>query len=255
MRIKSKFVLIITLLLTTLSQDLKAQTRGFSREPEIFIKELGVFVKKNKDKTIDATFDVLQGRWDEGVYSEDQQSFIMRTSEFMMLKKFKVNPDFQLFMKTIIAASDSTVSPELFDNWIQQSYSLLKKSKRSYLKLLQTSYHIFNEQALYVDKSKKWVFTTNDYKFVLKKKSVKIILGATDLHCKGPEDEIIIFNTSGVYDVLKNEWEGTKGSLNWERVKLPATSTFASFNAYKLDLTKGEIQIDTALFKYNGIFS
>lgn len=231
----------------------EAQTRGFSREPEVFIKELGDFVGKNKNKVIDDTYDQLRVRWEEGVFSEDQQSFIMRTSEFMMLKKFKVDPDFQLFMKTLLEASDSTVNPELFDNWIQQSYSLLKKSRRSYLKLLQTSYGIFSEQALYIDKSKKWIFTSSDYKFEIQKKDVKIHVNNTELQCRGPEDAIVIQNTSGTYDVLTNIWSGDKGIVDWERVKIPASEAFASFDAYKLNLTKGEINIDTAMFTYTGV--
>jgi hypothetical protein len=236
-----------------LSQKAFAQTRGFSREPEIFIKELGGHVKKNKDKVIDETFEKLRTRWDEGVFSEDQQSFVMRTSEYMMLKKFKINPDFQLFMLTLIEGSDSTISEELFDNWLQQSYSLIKKSKRSYLKLLQASYGIFKEQALYIDKSKKWIFTGSDYSFKISKKSVKIIVSITDLHCQGPEDEIIIYNTSGVYEVLKNSWSGKNGTVNWERVKIPQNLVFASFKDYNVDMRKGELHVDTALFKYVGI--
>ena len=253
MRIRKTLHILPIILLLLTSASTWGQTRGFSREPEVFIKELGKHVQKNKNKAIDDTYELLKIRWDEGVFSEDQQSFIMRTSEFMMLKKFKVDPDFHLFMKTLLEASDSTVSPELFDNWIQQSYALLKKNRRGYLKLLQTSYGVFSEQALHIDKAKKWVFTTSDYSFEIHKKSIKIIVGETDLICKGPEDEIVIYGTSGVYDVLKGSWTGSKGKIDWQRVKLPGDSTFATFKAYKLNLNQSEIHIDTAQFTYMGV--
>lgn len=253
MRIKINLLFVLLFSFTSFVEIAQAQTRGFSREPEVFIKELGAHVKKNKNKTIDDTYEILKTRWQEGIFSEDQQSFVMRTSEHMMLKKFKVDPDFQLYMLTLIEASDSNISSEIFDNWLQQSYGLLKQSKRSFQKALQTSYGLFKEQALYTDKAKKWIFTTGDYTFNMKKDKVTITLGKTDLYCKGPEDEIVIYNTQGQYDVLKNQWIGKQGTINWERVNIPASTAFATFKEYKLDLNESEIHIDSALFKYSGV--
>jgi len=230
-----------------------AQNRGFSRDPAEFIKELEDFVKTVKIKEVDEQYDSLKILWDNNAFTEDQQSVIIRICTHMQLKKFKVHPDYTLLMATIIAGKDSSISPEKFDNWINESYKLLKADRRSYLDLLNTSKSIFQENALYVDKSKKWVFSETDYKFVFKSDKIFINLNNVDLRCKGPDDEILIRNTSGRYEVLTNRWTGDKGIIDWERVGISATDLYAEFGAYEINMSKAEFQRDSVLLTYNSV--
>jgi hypothetical protein len=251
LRILSKYFTLVLLIL--LAGESFAQNRGFSREPDEFIEELGDFVKKVKIKEVDDQYDSLKTLWENKAFSEDQQSVVIRICSHMQIKKFKVHPHYTLLMSTLIAGKDSSISSEKFDNWVNESYKLLKANRRAFLDLLKTSKSIFQENALYVDKSKKWVFSETDYKFVFKNKKIFINLENVDLRCKGPADEILIRNTGGSFAVLTKKWKGTKGVIDWERVGISATDLYAEFDAYEIAMNKAEFLRDSVLLTYNSV--
>lgn len=232
-----------------------SQTKGFSKNPEIFIKELGDHVKTVRDNQVQKTYDRFEEQWLSGVYTEDQQSFVIRISEYMMLKKFRIKPDFELYMRTLLAAKDSLsgVSNDKFDYWIQNEYKLLKNNKRSFLKVMETSHSIFKDHVMYSDKSKSWKFSKTDYKFDFKGDQVFLRLTNIDLTCNGPDDSIRVRETNGVFDMIKDTWEGDKGIIDWERVGISATAAFAEFDKYSVDLTEPGLEIDTVTFQYKGV--
>ena len=237
------------------SVSLFAQTKGFSKNPEVFIGELGAHVKKLKDNQVEKTYDVFKAQWESGVYTEDQESFVIRLAEYMALKKFKIKPDFELYMRTLVAAKDtiSGVSEEKFDHWLLNEYKLIKKNRRSFLKVLSTSYNIFKDSVLYTDVSKTWRFDKTDYTFDFTGKDVTLNLKNIDLTCEGPDDKIVIQQTSGVYNIIKDTWKGSHGIVDWSRVGIPAEAAFAEFDAYEVDASQGEFEVDTVVFHYTGV--
>lgn len=232
-----------------------AQTKGFSKNPEVFIGELGDHVKTLKDNSVEKAYEKFKVQWESGVYTEDQQSFVIRLAEYMMLKKFKIKPDFVLYMETLYSAKDSNsnVSNDKFDHWISNQYKLIKENRNSFLKVLETSNLIFKNRTVYSDPSKSWKFSKTDFKFDFTSKSVYLNLKNVDIVCNGPDDSLIIRETSGQYDILHNSWKGDKGTLDWERVGLSATAAFAKFDAYEIDMTEPGFKVDTVTFQYKDV--
>ncbi len=68
-----RYVLSTCLLLILGTGFVFSQTRGFSKNPDIFIGELGDHVKKLKDKDVEKTYEAFQAQWETGVYTEDQE--------------------------------------------------------------------------------------------------------------------------------------------------------------------------------------
>ncbi len=238
-----------------LSHQVNAQTKGFSKDPSIFINELGAHVKKLKDKQVEETYEAFKLQWESGVYTEDQEGLVIRLAEYMALKKFKIKPDFELYMRTLTAAKDSSakVSEEKFDNWLLNEYKLIKKNRRSYLKVLETSYNIFKSHILYTAPGKTWKFNNTDYKFEFAGNDVYLNLVNIDLICKGPDDSLIVRATTGKYNILKEHWKGSKGMVDWERVGLSPKGVFATMDSYEVDVTKPGFEVDTVKFQYQGI--
>ena len=251
---KLQYILTIVLALIVCTSSL-AQTKGFSKNPEVFIEELGQHVKKLKDKQVETTYDQFEAQWLSGVYTEDQQSLVIRLAEYMVLKKFKIKPDIELYMRTLIGAKDSTsgVSEEKFDGWLLNEYQLIKKDRRAFLKVLETSNLIFREHVLYRAIGKEWLFSNTDYKFVFEGTDVRLNLQNVDIICHGPDDSLIVRSTSGTFDILKDHWNGDKGSIDWERVGLGAKTCFAEFDSYEIDMTTPGLEIDTVTFQYQGV--
>lgn len=232
-----------------------SQTRGFSKNPDIFIGELGDHVKKLKDKDVEKTYESFQAQWESGVYTEDQEGTVIRLAEYMALKKFKIKPDFELYMRTLVAGKDSNsgVSEEKFDNWLLNQYKLIKRNRRAYLIVLKTSYDLFKSNMLYSDASKNWQFSNTDYKFKYSGATVHLELVNVDLICHGPDDSLIVRETSGKYNILTNQWVGSKGIIDWERVGISAVKAFAEFDKYEIDMTTPGLKIDTVQFQYAGV--
>jgi len=205
---KLQYILTTVLALIVCTSSL-AQTKGFSKNPEVFIEELGQHVKKLKDKQVETTYDQFEAQWLSGVYTEDQQSLVIRLAEYMVLKKFKIKPDIELYMRTLIGAKDSTsgVSEEKFDGWLLNEYQLIKKDRRAFLKVLETSNLIFREHVLYRAIGKEWLFSNTDYKFVFEGTDVRLNLQNVDIICHGPDDSLIV----------RSEWNlrYSQRSLEW----------------------------------------
>lgn len=233
----------------------QAQTRGFSKNPEKFIEELGDHVKNLKDRNVEKTYEAFKVQWLSGIYTEDQESFVIRMAEHMALKKFKIKPDFELYMRTLTAAKDSNsgVSEEKFDHWLMNEYKLIKKDKRAFLMVMETSYSIFKDNAIYDEPGRKWTFSKTDYKFDFSGNDVMLQLTNIDLTCQGPDDKIIVRETNGVYNIIRQKWTGSKGIIDWERVGISATSAFAELDTYEIDITQGGFKADTVVFQYKGV--
>jgi hypothetical protein len=255
--LKARILVRISLLLALISllsySSSMAQTRGFSKDPTVYIEEMGEHVKSTKKPIVSETFDKFKVQWLSGIYTEDQQSMVIRISEYMLLNKFAIDPDFNLYMNTLLVAKDSTVSEEKFNNWISETYKLIKSNRKAYKIVLQTSYNVFNERALYVSKSKKWRFNETDFKFVFKGNEVNIELKLADLTCKGPDDEINIYGTSGVYDIVAESWKGEGGTVNWSRVGIKPSVAYAKLKDYSIDMNQGQFTAHNVSFQYKGV--
>lgn len=255
MRSIYRISILVICALFVFASPLLSQTRGFSKNPVEYIEELGQHVKSVKKPLVNETFDLFKTQWLSGIYTEEQQSMVIRVSEYMLLNKFDIDPDFNLYMKTLLVAKDSTVSAEKFDNWITEAYKLIKSNRKAYKTVLQTSYNIFNERGLYVSKSKKWVFNDADFKFVFKGDDVQIELKHIDLTCKGPDDEINIYGTSGTYNILEESWVGSGGTVNWSRVGIKSSVAYAKIKDYTIDMTQGQFTAKSVSFQYKGVLN
>jgi hypothetical protein len=251
--VKKTLKLILLCFSISLASMAFSQTRGFSRVPSKFIVELGKHVKKVKLDDVDETFEAFKIHWDEGHFTEDQQSLIIRISEHMLIKKFDINPHFNLFMKTVSAAKDSSVSNQVFDQWCNETYKIIKENKRAFIPILNASNSMFRNRAMYDSESKKWMLEGGDYRFLFNGSKVGIQFKNTTLICQGPDDAIFIDETSGIYDILNQKFYGNEGKVTWERVDLSPDSVFCTFGQYQIDASKGEIIVDTVLFTYAGV--
>ena len=112
---------------------------------------------------------------------------------------------------------------------------------------------MFKSNTLYADASKNWQFSNTDYKFKYSGANVHIRINNVDLICHGPDDSLIVRETSGKYNILTNQWVGSKGLIDWERVGISAVKAFAEFDKYEIDMTTPGLKIDTVQFQYAGV--
>lgn len=241
-----------TLLLTTLLCLLEGfgQTRSFSKKPEVFISEFKDFMSSNKEANAIAAFEKFEKLWKAGKFNEDHQLLIIKIGDEMLLHKMKATPDFELFCNTLVSAKDTTkgLAEDKFDFWIKAVLTASKAGTNQIRQLLRTSKGMFEENAMYVGDSKKWTYTPTDYKYVFGGGKYLIEFNKIDLTGTTIDDKSEIKNTSGVYDLVKNTWQGKGGKVYWTRVGYSQTEVNAVLKNYSIDMSKVELEADSVLF-------
>jgi hypothetical protein len=229
-----------------------SQTRGFSKKPEVFIQELGEWMKSTKEEPAVQAYQHFSDLWNAAKFNEVQQNYIIRSSEEMVVRGNKVNPDFTLYLKTLSVTKDSGVAEPKIDNWLKASLNFIQSSSKNFVPFMQSTYWLFSESSIYISDSKKWQTSPTDYTFNFNStKGVNVTFKNIDLFCKTAADFIWIRNTGGVWEIDAQKFSGSKGQIDWDRVGIPANDAFVELGDYKIDLTKAEFKADSVWLKYD----
>ena len=60
-------------------------------------------------------------------------------------------------------------------------------------------------------------------------------------------DSLVVLEASGTYDPSLKKWDGIGGIINWQKVGLNASSTFATLQKFELSLKASTIRVDTVV--------
>ena len=232
-----------------------SQPKSFSQRPEVFIDELFEFLHNSNDKKTSSMLSEFEAQFLGNSFSEENKRQIIQLSNMMLLQKATME-NFSLLLQTILLGNDSSkIDRDQYSDWLQYSLPILRKNKKRYLEILETSKGLFNEYIFFVSKSKKWYTNPTDYKLRFEKNDLLITYKNITLYAQaiGGEDKIKIKNTSGTFRLSDKSWTGKDGTIDWQRVGLAPENVFASFDDYMLRLNSGFFEADSALFTYKGI--
>lgn len=244
------FQIAAILFFIVLSATAFGQPRSFSKKPHVYIEELGKFIESGKDNKLDRTHEKFAGIWAGDTFDAAQKRTIIKISDAMLLKRFQV-ADFSLFERTLINGVDSTIDPAKLASWINAALPVARSSRRGFEQLLVTTNGLFKENTLLQQDARRWYASNSNWNFVFNKNTIQIVCTDIDLICKAGADSILIQKTSGNFYLDENIWEGNGGKLTWARVGLDPEAVYAKFTVpYFVNLTKGEISVDSALFHY-----
>lgn len=227
-----------------------AQTRSFSKKPEVFITELKDFMSSSKEASAIEAYEKFEKQWNAHRYPEDHLTLIIKVADEMLLRKMRVTPDFELFCLTMVSARDTAngLSDDKFDFWIKAVLTASKAGASQVRQLLKTSKGMFEENAIFIGESKKWLYSPNAYKYNFAGGKYLIEFSNIDLTGITIDDKTEIKTTSGVYDLEKNTWTGKGGKVYWTRVGFSQEEINAVLKSYKIDMNKIELEADSVLF-------
>jgi hypothetical protein len=236
--------------LVILSSTAWGQPRSFSKKTHVYIEELGKFIESGKNNRFEKIHEKFAGIWEGDTFDAAQKRTIIKISDAMLLKRFQIR-DFSLFEQTLINGVDSTIDPDKLASWINAALPVARSSRRSFEQLLITTNGLFKENTLIQQDARRWYASNNNWEFVFDRNKIQIVCTDIDLICKAAADSILIQNTSGNFYLDENIWAGKGGTLTWARVGLDPDKVFAKFTVpYHVNLTKGEITVDSVLFHY-----
>jgi hypothetical protein len=219
--------------------------------PEKFIEQLSAFFDDSKKgygkEFIEKEFGPL---WIENnKYSASNQQRIYSTLDEMSTNKCKVFPEFDEYIKAIIAFEAAGKPDEEFVTWDDVLNKIIKdkKLKRILPTFLETSHYLFQENVFYRSESVSWKSSSPIFSFVFDTVP-RIEFKSLDLKCYSKGDSSIIYRTAGNYFPTLDRFIGKGGSVTWQRAGFDPARTFAEIPKYNIRVKGSTFVVDSVIF-------
>lgn len=240
MRVRIIFIFLLFASVSSFSQTFKS----FSQDTGVYIKELGEFMKEEKNEEAMTAYKDFLVEWKNTVFTEDQKRFIVRISNKMLVNKLKASPEFVLLLKALTAYSKQNKGETIFMNWQKITEKTLNDNKKAFKDFLDFSYNLFNDNTIYSSNSKSWQCTSPNYELKFDGEPY-IVFDNTDLKCFANGNNTTIYHTSGVYYPNRKQWIGKGGKMGFLRVGVDTNSAWIDIVNYNLSTEKYEFTIDS----------
>jgi len=134
----------------------------------------------------------------------------------LQAKEVPVYPDLFDFMQASIAIVQNKINPELVAPWSKYVFDYAASPDEQLTQFLDFSVDFFKYNAFYKERNYVWTYQGGTLRWLNGKKLYLEAVGVT-LKCirydeqKQPEDSIVVYNTSGTFDMQTKRWEGKNG--------------------------------------------
>ena len=240
--------LIALLILFVTSYSAVAQT--FPSESEPFIKELEKRLTNSNRDAAKEVMDKFKPLFLETYSVEKQKEIISTVNKFDELK-MRVYPDFFSLINTYLNLEINNYSEQDFQT-VQSHIDKLdndSKNKKNLQEYIEFSEKFFDDNTFYSTKtgSVKWFANNRNYTFSFDEGPI-ITYKDIKLTCYSKGDSLSIYETSGTYHVLTQEFEGEGGKSLWNQSGFKPNEVFAEIKTYHVDMKRPEYESDSALF-------
>lgn len=238
---------VITTWLVALSFVIFGQGTEFRTGDKEFIEDVENYIKpydKSLAKKISGELENTYIR----IFNGGQKAKIVGYANQLIKKKIRLKPDFIAFFNSISGfAKTKNFSKQEFEDWSNLMDALMKsKNKKRLTDFLKFSDNLFNRGFLSSSSSVTWRLDKGTYSFSYKNGAFVSFDNVT-LVCTSKNDSSVIYNTNGLLNVSTNVFVGKKGTVTWERVKLPKDKTYAELAGYKINLRSAGYDADSVL--------
>ncbi len=257
MKFRSFIVFIVCNLLLQVAPVSAQLAETFSGDPVQYPEELYRYMQININSETEKILNDFIILWSESAFSFQEQQRIINTSQYLIDKKAKPYPQFSNFLSCITSFKQSIQYATNYDNW-ENGLDLILTDKNLSLSTAN-NYLVFSKllvdsNFLYSSRSANWKITSSDYEFVVDT-TVRIEVKNTNLICYARRDSIHIFNTSGVFFPITSIWQGSLGTVTWERAGYAKEDAYAELKTYSIDMTGIEYTAENVIFANNRYFN
>ncbi len=224
-----------------------SQNFEFRNTDKEFVEDVETFIGKFDKKKAKEISEELKNKY--SIFSSSQKEVIVKFSNDLVKKKLKVKPSFINYFESIVGFSDTKLfSEKQFKNWQEVMEKLIASKNRKKLEsFLKFTSHLFKDGIITKSTSSQWEMDKGTYEFFYKKGGAYVKFINTDLLGKSKKTELFIYQTSGEYNVASQVFIGDKGTVTWERLKLPKSETFAELSTYKISMRSAGFDADSVL--------
>lgn len=235
-----------------------AQNVVFPDQPDEFQKELGELFRATPDRQATKIFlDELRMYMNSADVSEEVKQTNIRDCRLLAGRRARPFPDYFTYFQTYFTFQEKGFWNQDYQEWHKAFAVLLadrKKDQRHLTQFLSLAASLVKNQVLFESPSLRWAFRHNNFSCHFEKNQLVIRVKDTDLIGYAQNDSLVIYETSGEYAAGDRLWTGTHGTIRWEHSQFPADRVNATFNHYRMDLSKPFFSIDTVKFVNKNYF-
>ena len=222
------------------------QAQKLSTEKDKFLKQLPKivesesflnFVKRDFTKFINSS----------KLNSQEYTRFVETCNK--MLKRSYSSDDLMHYVYAIYYAKTNSFTSSFISQWHLYYDSNLTESEVAEVRgFIRFSEGLFKHRSFYKESDYRWVLDGGELTWE-NEKSLRLVVKNTNLKCmiyqSGPRDSVVVYNTSGYFDVTKKVWNARGGKVTWEKVGFPKNETYAEIRGYRVRAKDTKIKIDT----------
>jgi hypothetical protein len=249
---------LLLLLLLVIAGQSFAQT--FSKDREKFPKELEKAMKQSTSANLnDFTREKLYGLLNESnMMSDAYFERMVQTCNTMIEKRLKPYPEVYNYVYSMMTIVIDEQPKDSYEAWHDAVDKMLgRRSMRKFQGFIEVSGAFFTSGIIALNPNFEWVYRGGNYKFDYEEGPM-ITFSEGTLICRtinrGRDkkempytDSIVLENTEGIYDMLRERWEGKNGKIYWEKNGLSKTETFAKLTNYRVSLKATNFSCDTVI--------
>ncbi|MBM3186875.1 MAG: hypothetical protein FJZ67_11305, partial [Bacteroidetes bacterium] len=236
---KLVFLSIVCFSFYSFSQQFSNEREKFAKEWQKILEDADAqeFAKKELPKFLKSP-----------KFTDSHFSKMVEACNLFYSKKVPVYPQLFQYMQCWVYQSEGKFSSGFNTEW-QSIAKLYLENEEQLNYFIDFSNSLFMHRALSNQGDFLWCFEKGNLSWNTEKK-LSINCENGKLSCRVIRrnevvDSIVVNNTSGVYDVFKNKWDGSKGTLTWEKVNFDKNKTFANLRSYRFEMNSAQLRVDT----------
>ena len=236
---------------------LNAQSiKSFSKEKDVFIKELQFFMTNDKIEPAVLAFEQFKPLWDSNYFDEYQQARIIKNADKMLSKRMKANPHFVEYLLTITHFYESGLMPTHFVIWQKTLEKYYDAKTLEFMNFVEISNSLFASNMLIEKKNVRYWHVDNlDFQIDTKEGQPAFVFQKTTIQCNTRADSLVIHQTKGYFLIESHVWKGEGGRIDWTRGDFNPTEVYADLKKYQIDLESNKYEADSVTFHNSKFFS
>lgn len=250
-------VLLLFILLITGGQSF---SQTFNKDREKFPRDIERAMRQHTSANLtvftrDELYVVLN---ETDLMSDEYFDKMIETCNLMIEKRLKPYPEVYNYVYSIITIVIDKQPKESYEAWHESVDKMLgRRSLKQFKDFIEVSGAFFTHGIIALNPNFEWVYRGGNYKFEYEENpmitfSEGTLLCRTINRGRGQKenpytDSIVIENTEGVYDMLRERWEGSKGEMYWEKNGLPREETFAKITDYRISMKATNFSCDSVV--------
>jgi len=252
-------ILLLSVALTFFpSNAIANNVKSFSGDRDIFIKELGAFMKKSNNQLITETFNSFERYFNQGAFTEMEVNTIITVSNKMLAQRITPNPVFKDYLTSLLFIKEGNNKKHLFNEWHQILTEVLTNDFRTKTKQFKNyvdfSSTLFSDGALVTgQKGKAWMLRNGKFHLGNSDGKFFVLVESGQLVKIQKNQELVINATSGYFYPDSKIWKGKNGTLTWSASE--KSNIDCTLKNYTILLKGNLVKIDTVYVEYKKLIS